>query len=609
MANNTVTFYHQSQNIYSMRSQPLVVEVDGLPAPWLEVLEITLSKGPQLNEARFRLAGLEQGQAVRFEDIALAVRSGQRIRVSMICQIDPASGNQMSWPFFAGVICEGHASIAGRAEEVEVIARDEPAYYGTAIIDGIRAIGLEDKPVYINSAQAVFNPDGLPNCSSAVMEVDGKTQYVFQLEPTKAKYWTYAEAVNYIASEYLGVETQNSLSFAALAGLTCDQVLRDVDVTGLTALEAVDRLCRRAGLGFCLVHAPDKDSQVEQVLQFYRRGSGRRIYLRHQLSGNKLDLGQTNLAQCSVNIIKPAESIRTVGRGDVKRFEMTAQFVKGWDPSLEVNNYDLYSPATNENFLEVKDVFRKWVLNEAGDYSGAPFNQGPTYDLSSVFGTSDYNPHRRRFWPCLSTSVAGKSQGYYLEVSYDGGVTWVVYPGAFDILLNECGIYLSSTQLDSAIWYAIKKDKLCFRITATLISDERLEAVVCDGPINSSRRIRTEVFNLGKEFKYQQVTPASIFFDVKSSELGPPDVRDDRENIRSLLRDQIHRLRQGHLAGSAELPFIRGDIWPGDILAGVTGREVDFQKIGGANEYAPQVEKVKITFDKQWSTTIIFGEG
>lgn len=237
----------------------------------------------------------------------------------------------------------------------------------------------------------------------------------------------------------------------------------------------------------------------------------------------------------------------------------------------------------------------------AGDYSGEGF------DFSGIFGSENYALRRRRFWGCLSRDASGKSLGYYVEVSYNGGEDWRPYAGGVDVLLEECGIYLSVTQLDSASWYAIKKDMLRFRITASVISDERLEARVSDGPLDASRRVRAEVMNLGNEFKYQQVTPASIFYG--GGKMGEPAVRDDREVMRSLLRDQVQRMRQGGMKGTAELPFIRGDIWPGDVVWGIEGREVDFRRSVGCDEYGPQVEKVTISLGGKWSTSVEFGGG
>ena len=82
---------------------------------------------------------------------------------------------------------------------------------------------------------------------------------------------------------------------------------------------------------------------------------------------------------------------------------------------------------------------------------------------------------------------------------------------------------------------------------------------------------------MGREFKFRQVTPGSIFHN--SSETGSPDVANDVEYLRGQLRDNLALHHQEQLSGKVEIPWIRPDIWPGDIVVGVSGREVDFCKI------------------------------
>lgn len=614
MASNTVTFNQTGPMALSMRVVPVLVEVDGMAAPHLELLEVTRSRGPQLNRARFRLVEGADGQEARWEKLAQAARPGQKIRVGIICPADPTSGQQRYGPIFAGVIYQGQAQMSGSAEGVEIQACDEWTWHDGAAIDGIRALGPAGEAVYIRSAGAVFNPDGKPNCSVAAAQVNGKSYEIFQLETSQGRYWSYAAALRYLAAEGRAGEALDMMGLAGLEELTQGQVLRDVDVMGLTPLDAMDRLCRQAGLGFCLEQVPVGDNEVKEVLRFYRSGQGRCVFLRHQQAHEKLDLARTNVISCRIDTLRPSSTIRAVGLGDYQRYEATFKLVGGWDASLELNDYDLYSPVTNANFLQVREVFRKWVLNEAGDYAGPPYNRGPAYDLSGVFGTQNYSPRRRRFWPCLSTDTTGKSLGYYLEVSYDNGVSWQVYPGAFDVLLDECGVYLTVAQLETSVWNAIKKDVLRFRMTATLVADERLTQEVVDGPVDTARRVRTEVFELGGEFRYQQVTERSIFYQLSGT--GRPKAADDRAPLRGRLREQIHQLRQSQLAGSAQLTFLRPDLWPGDVVTGLSGRDLSFHKpFGAVNnltdniEYAPQVQKVIMSLDNKWSTTIIFGEG
>jgi hypothetical protein len=607
MSNNTVTYWPGTSGIHSLQAPAVAVAVDGYPAPWLEMLEVTRNRGLKLNHARFRLVPHGLGPEARMESMAQTAEAGQRIQAVLTCMADTAGGNQLEWPLFTGVIIQGQADVTGKGEEVEIVAVDESAYKSSTAIDGVRGLGYQDKTVYIRSNEAVFNPNGKGNCSLEVVSVNGKNYHVFDLNTRTACYWTCAAAIRYIAGEYLPESVVSLSSLAAMESLIGGRLLRDVDVFGLSPLAAIDRLCQRVGLHYRIVHVSGAAGEIKEVLQFYRRGQGRQIFLHHQKPGRVLDTTRTNLVSCRLKIDRAGTSIQAIGRGALKRFEGTFDLVEGWDQSQEMENYELYSPVTNDEFADYRDVFRKYVLNETGEYGDQFYGEGEAYDLSGLFSTDNYSLRPRRFWPCLSRSLGGESFGYYLEVSYDGGESWGPYGGAFNILLEECGIYLSSNQLDPQVWAAIYDDKLRFRITASIDSDETLEAIICDGPVDCTRGVRTVIFDLGNEYKYRQVRPGSIFAGSSAIETGPPDVVDDSENIRGQLREQLARVRQDELAGTVKLTFVRPEVWPGDVVRQISGREVDLRQWGGPGEALPQVDKVRITLADQWTTTISFG--
>ena len=117
----------------------------------------------------------------------------------------------------------------------------------------------------------------------------------------------------------------------------------------------------------------------------------------------------------------------------------------------------------------------------------------------------------------------GKSLGYFLQVSFDNGLHWWQYLYAFNNLLNECGVWLSSDQLDIDTWVAALKGVLKFRITASVISDERLTCVVADGPVNSTAPVVEHIITLPRQFKYRKVSSRSIFAKTDDDTLGIPD--------------------------------------------------------------------------------------
>ena len=220
--------------------------------------------------------------------------------------------------FNAGVVVEGDGRLSGTNETVEIIATDELVLQNNTPIDGMRVRKGDDETVCVRSDEAVFNKDGRGNRTKEKVTVNGLSYWAFEPDSETAHEWTIAAAVRYIVSEYLG---RDSISEAGLAYLEGHgQIVRDVDVWGLGPLTAIERLCEKAGLQFRVECVTGEDGEFEQVLQFYRQGQGREIYLHHQRAGEKLDMTRTNLISSHINVKKAGTTIRVIGQGAVKRF-------------------------------------------------------------------------------------------------------------------------------------------------------------------------------------------------------------------------------------------------------------------------------------------------
>ena len=159
------------------RALPVLVEVDGLPAPWLDVIEVTRSEGVQGIAARFRVLSHAWGVTSRFEEIATVVQPGQRITVRMLALSGIVSVGQITWPVFAGVVCRGQASIASASEDVEIVACDILSYQNTNAINGMRVVGTLTENIFIPTSQVVFNADGEPNASQLEYDIAGKHRF------------------------------------------------------------------------------------------------------------------------------------------------------------------------------------------------------------------------------------------------------------------------------------------------------------------------------------------------------------------------------------------------------------------------------------------------
>jgi hypothetical protein len=311
----------------------------------------------------------------------------------------------------------------------------------------------------------------------------------------------------------------------------------DLDLTGLTLLEALHRCCESAGVQFRFVPRL-VESGPRQAIVFHRNGSGRTVELNLQPDGQQLSVSRTNIAELHGTRNFYPVTHRYVGQGDFKVYEATFELVKAWDPALEDTIHATFCASTNPQFHEVRDVYRKWCLNEAGDYTPAPYNQGEPFDFSPTFEQGSFIRRRRRFWPALSADKQGRSLGYFLEVSLDNGLNWHEYLYAFNNLLDECGLWLSSNQLDVDTWVAALKGYLRFRITASVVSDERLTCTVADGPVGSTIPIIDHVTTLPRRFRYRKASAHSLLAFAPSGQLGPPDEADDTNALYEYVRNQ-----------------------------------------------------------------------
>ena len=230
-ANVVTTTAKKNAGALAYRVLPVLVEVEGMPAPWLELIEVTRSEGAKGITALFRVQPHAWGVSSRFEEIAAVVQPGQRIEARMYsaCGIVPRA--RITWPVFAGVVYRGQASIASASEDVEIAACDSLSYHNPQAIHGMRVVGTLTENIFISTSQVVFNPDGTPNASQIEYDIAGKQYRLFELSESRAAYWTYASALNYVAAEGLDLSTYGYGGLAGLEKLTEGQVLRDVEVT------------------------------------------------------------------------------------------------------------------------------------------------------------------------------------------------------------------------------------------------------------------------------------------------------------------------------------------------------------------------------------------
>ena len=596
---NKIDFFQSEQRQLSLPAAYVSILLDGTLCPTLEVIEIVRSGRPEFGWAKlaYNPAAHTGADVKAAEDFVNEFAAGKTVCIRQYYHTDLCGTAVFGLPIFSGQIESIETRLTTGGEKLEIMARDFSVNLKRLSVYGQRLAKTDGSSIFLAGLDTVFNPDSKGNANQTAIELDGKSYTVFCGEPSQGRFWTCAEVIDYLLCEYGPAGQIKTPSFSRLQALTENQIVRDLDVTGLNLIEALQRCCKRIGLKFKFVPRLADDGPGQAIV-FYRSGTGRVIELNCQPAGQQLGISKTNIAKMHSRKKFWPVTHKYIGQGDFKIYEATFELIKAWDAGLEQNNYDNLSPSTNPDFCQAKDVYRKWCLNEAGQYSGPPYNQSEVFDFSQIFQSGNFVHRRRRFRPALTTDVQGYSLGYFLQVSYNGGQSWWQYLHAFNILLDECGVWLSSDRLDMDTWAAALQGSLRFRITASVVSDERLTAAFTNGPVNSTAPVVEHVITLPRQFKYRKVSDQSILTEATSEMFGKPDEVDDSVALYEFVRQTAATSSEVIETFDIQTPSLMLDYRLGDIV-GTSPESRDLLAYRSDNRSTSRIVRVQMDFEKQ----------
>ena len=513
---NRIDCYQYPNNLLAVRATSAKVYLDGQLRDYLVAQKITLAADNDFNQAVLNFYSKE-------DDISSFVRCGQRVEIKIAYDSGIGKAIPDEITVFAGFVEQIDTDISSKQQKITVIAKDSSAKLKRKTVYGA-TVSNQGQGIFISGADTAFNPAGAANRAKQAINQNGRSFMAFAADENDAEVFSCADAIYYLLCSYIPQGELVIPTLEQLNSLTCERSIIDVDVTGLNLIDALRRCCGQAGIRFKFVPNLSLTEPAEAIV-FFRPQNSAEVELNCQWQGEKLDILKTTVAEITGQKNLSPITHRYIVQGDYKIYEATFELVKAWDPALEENNYERYSPLTNDNFNQVRDVYRKWCLNEAGDYSGSPYNQGQAFDFSKIFENGSFIRKKRRFLPTLTSGKDGSSIGYYLEVSYTNGSHWWPYMASFKVLLDQCGVWLSAEQFDMDMWFAILKGVLKFRITASVVADERISWIAADGPVNSTAEVIDKIITLPRRFRYKKVSPESIFAN------SPSDQTDDSESL------------------------------------------------------------------------------
>jgi hypothetical protein len=546
------------------RRDLLAESVEGLPAPDFGRARLTMTMAGAPRPAR-SLADADELPAIGTHVLISAEPGGRE-------------------PIFQGVISAHTAGVGPEREELGVRAVDALAGALAGPVSGRWAVD-GDEPAFLPEQRCAFNAGDGGGPSAASYRLPGGAARVFD---DAGASWSVADILAYLLAAHVPADLTRA-GLEHLAGPAADLFPGALDLTGLSVAESLARTAARAGLAFRGRLSGDGVG-LHPTLVLYRPGvAGRPRRVALQPRGATLHADRTNLWRGGFTLRARPGRRTVVALGEAKVHEMTLPLQPGWDAALETPYHCDFVRGRPGFSADLANVFRKWVLNEAGQYSGPPWEL-PAFDLAEAAGEDFLVARRRPLGPVLPRGGGRRSPGVVVEVSYDDGVTWRRYGGPVRLAGDECSLWLADDALPGDYFQAALAGTARVRVTGTITADRRLRAEVTGDPSAG-----VEVIERTATWRQVQASSALDAADA--------DERDEGDRLARLAEQ--HARRPGRdFEAELTLATVEPAWAAGDLVERIEGRGLDLPAAAGLAGGA-HVVAVDHRLDEEWTTRLI----
>lgn len=507
---------------------------------WLKIQEVRLGSGADRLDTIICTMDLELAEQ-RLIDLTVPIGYDRVIEIRKIGEEENGSEDLIiAW----GRIVKFREVINRDVEQLEVVARLDHhliggllQYYHTYDVIGDAVMVVED--------DIVFNPvidDKVESNLSSDYEFEGffifvdpesmRTTAARSTQGQAAQAWYLHEAVYYICKllfdmRNLGAFTLPDKDHLFKVFENFDEALfKNVRIPlGSSLPSALDKLLKPFGYSWYPSTKIDKDGNVQNVLEFFELGKGTNLDVYLERPGNRIDNLNTNLDDfsCEYSVADLTNQVAAFSKKILR--EGTFELHKGWDEDLDVTDLDDLKRENLDAQPELRDVGRKWVLNEAGDYTGLRTEITQYTDLTDLLG--DYVVKRRK----LETPVTRRDSdaNNLITVDWMNPETeeWEPVKWSFSILERECGIYIEGDQPPEALWDLVQEDPSTarIRVTASIRGDSRTWTFADKQDSSPNGQVIESIIDLSSEFDDRAVLKTgslqSKFKDDPSDEIDP----------------------------------------------------------------------------------------
>jgi hypothetical protein len=653
----------------SRPSPTITVLIDGQPQANVRAIRVQRSTGgKRLDHAIVRVDLGKAGQ--RVQHFALPVAENREV------QIVGALPNQPGKPFtyFWGKVRSTKLVIEDGREELELVCQITEELFGQPIT-GVSSWSTEwskdveyltpilfnpqlDGRIYGNAsvAHTATTPEGDP--VRLVVDPESiRTQAARQAQgevlsdgkdPSASDFlWKLSEVVLYLCwrgnldpsvdPEFPEPYIDNP-SAADLQAVIDDanDLVRNLHLPqGLYLPDALDRVLAPLGYDW-FVHL-DADADYQPLIQVFKRGVGTgQVDVALQAPGSIVSTDVTgagsNVAAAQLAYDLTAVYNAVLGLGGYKTIEGTFYLSPCWDESLDdptgyppawlpSNKFGTWDVLNRDNprfdALGLHDVWRKFALNEAGDYNGLR-NVLDTYDWSDLKAAPAVLPvlaKRRRFLPTLTLSAdmrpIGPLEGTLVEYYDPVDKIWKRLPTGCSLLHTECGVYFSDREIPQflqMLWYQLgDADDIGIRITASVAFDERLFGSAEGTPSpNADRRLLA--LDWEHLFVWHVQDSGSIYYPQVQNKTLKADVREDITKLVNFAKSLVGAWNLAAVNGPITIEGIDDFRAPpayevGQAVVAIGGRDIALNAgVDGQTPVYPQIVGITYDFQRQRTT-------
>lgn len=621
-------------------AEPVEVFLNGIPIKYLQPLEIGRSTlGKSLDYAELLIQSFpQQSETFLMEDIRL-VDDLENQRRCTIHITDEAGNRQL---IHYGVIDAKSISI-DRSERQTIMSRLQPHHFGEPI-RGMRVANRFTGGVSDSLEPIVFNPqlDGrVANNCSLTTEAPADSNLFLHPECQRTPFAMLANGAKavegwslFTACRYLCWAGNRAQTF--ITNPTNDELLvLSPDTTILRNHQQpfgeylpanLDALLEPYGYGWYI----DLSENFPRI-RVFRRGAGEPIAAKLQPRGDSIDLDKSNAEETGVTTDVSNRLANFVEiYGDYVIVEGSWELAPGWNPKYDAlvvadpTKLDLHGGYFKywDSDPALARVWRDWVLNEDGSYTGLRADPRLTepYNFNAAAGIPNlvFHARRRRFLPCITFGddlrPIGEHHGCVIEYfRYDRNPksTNLLPTGSWQpieqlssgdtcsiqILDKECGIRFGGLHVPpDLVEYGVARARI--RVTAAVEMDTRVYATAIAVTSPNAHRV-FRVVDVGSRFKDRGVLAMSKFIDraaVSSTAVN------DVPKARALAAELLANWNQASISGTIALPGVdweHGSICLGRPLSGIDGRDISFQTTKAGPAKFPTVTALKYDFQNQ----------